>query len=96
LKTVMTAADRGDARAQRAYDRFIAYGRRGLGAMSGSLGGVDALIFTGGIGEHSSRVRADLARFLGEAGRDSVRVLVVHAREDVIVARDARRLMRGG
>ena len=32
LKTVMAAADRGDARAQLAYDRFILYGRRGLGS----------------------------------------------------------------
>ncbi len=96
LKTIMTAADRGDARAQLAYDRFIAYGRRGLGAMAGSLGGVDVLVFTGGIGEHSPRTRRDLSRFLGDRIRRSVRVLVVHAREDLIVARDARRLMRIG
>jgi len=118
LRAVLTAADQGDARAQLAYDRFVVYGRRGLGAMAGSLGGIDALIFTGGIGEHSPRVRADLARFLGEdlidpqrnklqflsesssASRDafeigagSPRVLVVRAREDLIVARQARQLM---
>ena len=96
LREVMAAAQRGDSRAQLAYGCFIACGRRGLGAMSGSLGGVDAVIFTGGMGEHSRRVRADLRRFLREGDEGTVRVLVVHAREDLIVARDARQLMRSG
>ncbi len=34
---------------------------RAVGAAAGVLGGVDALVFTGGIGEHNPRVRHDIA-----------------------------------
>jgi acetate kinase len=39
-----------------------------VGAMAAVLGGLDALVFTGGTGEHSARVRGDLARALAYLG----------------------------
>jgi acetate kinase len=62
-----------------------------VGAMAVSLGGLDALAFTGGVGELSERVRHEVCerlRFLGD-----FRVEVVQAREDVVAARAARRLL---
>jgi acetate kinase len=55
-------------RARLAYDRFIWTLRRAVGAMAGVLDGVDALVFTGGIGENSERVRSGVAAALGFAG----------------------------
>ncbi|HEY8724762.1 MAG TPA: acetate/propionate family kinase [Gaiellaceae bacterium] len=83
-----------------------------IAAMTVSLGGLDALAFTAGVGEHSAAVRFAICRqlaFLGicldesanaSAGGDtevsasssSVRVHVVTAREDVVVARAVRGL----
>jgi acetate kinase len=60
----------GDARAALAlavYDHRLA---AAVAAMTASLGGMDALAFTGGVGEHSGRTRAEAARrlaFLGVA-----------------------------
>jgi acetate kinase len=68
IRQVLEAADHGSARAQLAYDRFVLSIRRALGAMAGVLGGVDAVIFTGGIGENSPRVRQDASRALAHAG----------------------------
>jgi acetate kinase len=68
LRRVLEAADGGAARARLAYERFVLSVRRAVGAMSGVLGGVDTLVFTGGIGENSARVRADVAAALGFAG----------------------------
>ena len=48
--------------------RFIWTLRRAVGAMAGVLDGVDALVFTGGIGENSARVRRDVVAALGFAG----------------------------
>jgi acetate kinase len=79
-------------------------------AMASALGGIDALVFTAGIGEHSARLRSDICRGLAVLGvaldeaangdpqneadlaaTDSrVRVIVVPAREDVVVARATR------
>jgi acetate kinase len=84
-----------------------------VAAMAVALGGLDALVFTAGVGEGSARVRADVCARLGFLGVEldeaanesaapdadiaspasSVRVVVVHAREDVVAGRAARRLL---
>src|ERR1700722_2395737 len=62
--------DAGDksARAQLAFDMFIHRLRREIGAMIAVLGGLDALVFTAGIGENSADVRAAACDALAFAG----------------------------
>ena len=115
MREVEARATTGDERARLAlavYDHRLA---ATVGAMAASLGGLDALVFTGGVGERSARVRAEAARrlaFLGvavdaarnaEPGEDadvspagaSVRTLVVRSREEIVIARAARRVAGG-
>ncbi len=80
-----------------------------VAAMTVALGGLDGLVFTGGVGEHSAPVRADVCTRLrllgvsldaaanasavagGEIGLPgAVRVCVVEAREDLVIARAVR------
>ncbi len=68
VREVLAAADRGSTRARLAYARFVLSIRRALGGMVGVLGGVDAVVFTGGIGENSSAVRCDVLEALGFTG----------------------------
>jgi len=68
LRAVLAAADGGGERARLAYAMFIHGLVRMVGAMVAVLGGLDALIFTGGIGEHSPRVRHDVAAAFASAG----------------------------
>ena len=89
---------RDDADAELALGVYIHRLRAGIAAMVASLGGLDALVFTGGVGEGAARVR-ELAcaglQFLGVGTPGSpVRVLTVHAREDLENARQARALLR--
>lgn len=51
-----------DPRARRAIDLFVYRIGRELGSLVASLGGLDALVFSGGIGENSVRVRAAVCR----------------------------------
>jgi acetate kinase len=53
MRQVMEAASDGNQRAQLAFEMFIHVLRRNIGAMLGNLGGLDALVFTAGIGENS-------------------------------------------
>jgi acetate kinase len=46
-----------DARARTAIDLYIYRIRRELGSLAAALGGLDALVFTAGIGEHAALVR---------------------------------------
>ena len=48
---------RGDPDARLAFDVYVHRLRAGIGAMAASLGGLDTLVFTGGVGEGSARVR---------------------------------------
>jgi acetate kinase len=48
-----------------AIEAFVYALRKYVGAYAAVLGGVDALVFSAGIGEHSARVRAELCRDLG-------------------------------
>jgi acetate kinase len=106
MREVMAAADAGNSNAWLAYDRFVFCARRAVGAAAGVMGGVDALVFTGGIGEHNARVRHDIAAaFEGleldaQAHADEglisspssrVSAAVVKAREDLVLLREVRR-----
>jgi acetate kinase len=62
-----------------------------VGAMAVPLGGLDVLAFTGGVGEGSADVRervTALVRFLGDFD-----VLVVPAREELVIAREVERVL---
>ncbi len=59
LRSIETAALEGDPRAELAITMFVHRLRAGIGSMVASLGGVDALVFTAGIGEHSARIRQE-------------------------------------
>ena len=59
MRTIEAEAQRGDPQALLAVRMFVHRLRAGIGAMMASLGGIDALVFTAGIGEHSSRIREE-------------------------------------
>jgi acetate kinase len=70
MREVEAAAEEGDARATLALDVHDHRLAAGVAAMAASLGGLDALVFTGGAGEKSARLRAAASRrlaFLGVA-----------------------------
>ena len=59
---------RDDADARLAVDVYVHRLRAAIAAMAAALGGLDALVFTGGVGEHAPRVRAEAARGLAFLG----------------------------
>jgi acetate kinase len=74
-----------------ALDIFVHRVAAAVAAMASACGGLDVLAFTGGIGEHAEAVReriVERVRFLGD-----FRVEVVHAREELVIAAETRRLL---
>lgn len=114
LRDIEAAADSGDARSGLALDMFIDAIRHYVGAFLLHLGGADAIVFTGGIGENSSRVRAGVCKDLGwfgieldpakntsgegervvSAPSSRVQLWCVPTNEEIVVARQARDLLR--
>jgi acetate kinase len=58
LREITKAMLEGDERAKLTFDMFVHRLSAGIAAMVAALGGIDALLFTGGIGEHSAYVRS--------------------------------------
>ena len=68
MRQIGDAIAQGNERAQLALDIYIHRLRAGIGAMLASLGGLDALIFTAGVGENSPVVRAAACEAFGFLG----------------------------
>jgi acetate kinase len=84
-----------DPRAKLAIDLFVYRIVREVGSLAAALGGLDALVFTAGIGEHAAPVRdavCDGARWLGvdrDPARSRVAVAVIPTNEEEMIARHA-------
>lgn len=72
LRRVESAAVAGDPRAALALEMFVRRAAAGIAAVATALDRLDALVFTAGIGEHASEVRAAICGRLGALGVPSV------------------------
>ena len=116
MRELEDAAAKGDAQAKLAIDVFCYRVKKYIGSYSAALGHVDGIVFTGGIGENSPPVRAQVCAGLSEMGiqvdparnaavvgkeseistKDSrVRVMVIPTNEELLIARDTFRVVRG-
>jgi acetate kinase len=82
-----------DLPAELALNVFAVSVRKAIGAYVALLGGVDLLVFTGGIGEHSDRIRSAAADGLEFIGLTKDKIRVVAAKEERQIARHCRVLM---
>lgn len=57
MREVVTEMEQGNARAKLAFEIFVHRLRAGIASMAAALGGLDAVVFTAGIGENSAEVR---------------------------------------
>ncbi len=71
--------------AAEAVDVYCYQARKFLGAFAAVLGGLDLLVFTGGIGENSEAVRAKISEGLKALGNPPVRVMKTN--EEIMIAR---------
>lgn len=117
FRQVEAAAAHGNERARLALDIHARRIRSAVGGLAVGMGGIDALVFTAGVGEHSAGLRTAACAGLECLGLrldpernaacvpdgdvalpDSpARILVIQTREELMIAREARRLVgRGG
>jgi acetate kinase len=99
LSNDMRALERADTEeANQAIDYFVTRIRRELGAMAAVLGGLDTVVFCGGIGENSVRVRREVCtsmdwlgianeRGTGVISTGPVSVRVIPTDEELVIAR---------
>jgi len=93
VKTLEERVRSNDASASLALDIFAVAVRKTIGAYMALLGGVDLLVFTGGIGEHSSRIRSAATDGLDSLGLTPDKIQIVPAQEEIQIARRCREIM---
>jgi acetate kinase len=89
MREVLAAMDQGNERARLAFDIYTHRLLREIGGMIAVLGGLDALVFTGGVGENCAPLRERVAENLEFL---KPRILVIHAEEEWEIARECRLL----
>ncbi|MDR6390266.1 acetate/propionate family kinase [Paraburkholderia phenoliruptrix] len=99
MQALEQRAAAGDEHASLALDAFATAVRKTIGGYAALLGGIDLLMFTGGIGEHSAEIRKRICEgldFLGlREGDASGKVRALHTQEEKQIARHCRALLRG-
>lgn len=68
MRHLIAARESGDERAALAIEIFVYQLAKAIGALTISLGGLDGLVFTGGIGENAAPVRAEVMALLAPLG----------------------------
>ena len=68
FRDLYTAADEGNKRARLALDMFIYQCKKFIGSYAAAMGGVDAVVFTAGIGENTYQIREDAVEGLAFMG----------------------------
>jgi acetate kinase len=68
MRRIVERARRDDRAARLAIDVYVHRLRAGIAAMSAALGGLDALVFTAGVGENASAIRGAAVEPLGYLG----------------------------
>ena len=93
VKALEERARSDDPTARLALDVFSVSVRKIIGAYMALLGGVDLLVFTGGIGEHSDYVRSAATHGLELLGLTAGKIQIVTTQEESQIARHCREMM---
>jgi acetate kinase len=93
VKALEERARADDPNARLALDVFAVSVRKTIGAYMALLGGVDLLVFTGGIGEHSDSVRSAATNGLEVLGLTADKIQIVPTQEERQIARHCREMM---
>ena len=93
VKTLEDRARSNDPHATLALNVFATSVRKVIGAYIALLGGVDLLVYTGGIGEHSDYIRSAATNGLEFLGLTADKIKIVPAQEEQQIARHCRRMM---
>jgi acetate kinase len=93
VKSLEARARSDDPHATLALNVFAISVRKVIGAYVALLGGVDLLVFTGGIGEHSDYVRSAVTNGLEFLGLTADKIKIVPVQEERQIARHCRRMV---
>ena len=94
MRILTRNAKTGNKRAKLAIDIFIYRIKKYIGAYTAIMNGVDALVFTAGIGENQKRIRERICQGLFLHLNKKPKILVIPTNEELMIARQTYQLIR--
>ena len=95
MRILEAKARKGSARAKLAIDIFVYRIKKYIGAYASIMNGCDAIVFTAGIGENQAGIRSRVCGGMFRCLKKKPRIMVVPTNEELMIARQTNRLIRG-
>ncbi len=94
MRDILSGIRKGNRRARLAFEIFVYRIKKYIGAYYAVMGGADAVVFTGGIGENVPRIKKTLCRELSGVLGGKVKFLTIPTKEELLIAQDTYRLIK--
>lgn len=94
MRVLKRRASQGNKRAKLALDIFVYRIKKYIGAYTVVLGGVDALVFTAGIGENQKVIRERVCQGIFSFMKRTPKILVIPTDEELMIARQTYRVIK--
>ncbi|MDD4294686.1 MAG: acetate kinase [Candidatus Omnitrophica bacterium] len=95
MREIQAAKAEGDERARLAIDMFTYRIKKYIGAYMMALGGVDAVCFSGGIGENDIKIVNDIKKSVMAVVSDKTKVMVIPTDEELMIAKLTSEIVEG-
>ncbi len=89
MKTIIENIKKGDKEAKLAFEIFCLKIKKYIGSYIALIGKIDAIVFSGGIGENSKEVRDEVCRDMEHLGISSNNIFIIKTNEELEMAREA-------
>ena len=94
MRDILSLMKKGNKRAKLAFDIFVYRIKKYIGAYAAVMGGLDAVIFTGGIGEHVPKIKNTLKQNLKSIFGKKTKFLIIPTNEELLIAQDTYKLIK--
>jgi acetate kinase len=95
MRKILREMKNGNRRAGLSFRIFVYRIKKYIGAYQAAMNGLDAVIFTGGIGENLPGLRQILSRELKGALTGRVKFLTIPTNEELLIAKDTYKVIKG-
>jgi len=94
MRDILFEMKKKNKRAILAFNMFVYRIKKYIGAYAAVMGGLDAVILTGGIGENVTEIKKILSRELKSTFRNKVKFLTIPTNEELLIASDTEALLK--
>jgi len=94
MRDILSEMKKGNDRARLAFTIFVYRIKKYIGAYAAAMGGLDAVIFTAGIGENVPAIKNMIAKDLKPVFRKKVKFLIIPTNEELLIAWDTYKLIK--